>query len=97
MLKTFPSSEDGQIQLKTDDMYKIFTDSAAQKIHAKLIFFFQIATPRIVDTGSRRLPVSLTVKYVYFRLIQQQYDKTLLLLYKNCKNYKCTNLKLRSL
>ncbi len=69
MLKTFPSSEDGQIQIK--------------------------ATPCIVDTGSRRLPVSLTVKYVYFRLMQQQYDKTLL--YKNCKNYKCTNLKLRSL
>ncbi len=93
MLKTFPSSEDGQIQIKTDDMYKIFTDSAVRKIDAKLIF--QIATPRIVDTGSRRLPVSLTVKYVYFRLIQQQYDKTLL--YKNCKNYKCTNLKIRSL
>ncbi len=52
MLKTFPSSEDVQIQIK--------------------------ATPRIVDTGSRRLLVSLTVKYVYFRLIQQQYDKTLL-------------------
>jgi len=29
MLKTFPSSEDGQIQIKTDGMYKIFTDSAA--------------------------------------------------------------------
>ncbi len=29
MLKTFPSSEDGQIQVKTDDMYKIFTDTAA--------------------------------------------------------------------
>ncbi len=40
MLKTFPSSGDGQIQIKTDDMYKIFTDSAAvQKIDAKLIFF----------------------------------------------------------
>jgi hypothetical protein len=29
MLKTFPSSEDDQIQIKTDGMYKIFTDSAA--------------------------------------------------------------------
>jgi hypothetical protein len=66
MLKTFPSSKDGPIQIK--------------------------ATSRIFDTGSRRLYVSLTVKYVYFRLIQQQYDKKLL--YKNYKNYKCTNLKL---
>ena len=48
MLKTFPSSEDGQIQIKTDDMYKIFTDSAVRKIDAKLIF--QIATPRITDS-----------------------------------------------
>jgi hypothetical protein len=34
MLKTFPSSKDGQIQIKTDDMYKIFTDSAVWKIDA---------------------------------------------------------------
>ena len=39
---------------------------------------------------------SKTVKYVYFRLIQQQYDKKKLLYY--CKNYKCRyNLKRRSL
>jgi hypothetical protein len=38
-------------------MYKIFTNSAAKvrKINAKLIFFLQTATPRVVDTGSRYL------------------------------------------
>ena len=30
-----------------------------RKIDGKLIFFLQIATPRIIDKGSQRLPVSL--------------------------------------
>jgi hypothetical protein len=38
MLHTFPSSKDGQIQINTDDLYKIFTNSPTQRVGESLRF-----------------------------------------------------------